>query len=168
MYKIASKVLANRLKVILPHIISPLQSAFVPGRLISDNTLVATEIAHFMHRIRRQNDGFFSLKLDISKAYDRLEWGFLEAILTKMGFVRSWIEVILCSLKSVSYSILINGESGGYIVPTRGIRQGDPLSPYLFILCAEGLSSLITQSIHAGMLKGLSVCPGAPVVHHFC
>lgn len=86
-------------------------------------------------------------------------------MLTKMGFVRSWIEIILCSLKSVSYSILINGEPEGYIVPTWGIRQGDPLSPYLFILCVEGLYSLIIEFVHGGLLKGLLVCPGASVVH---
>jgi hypothetical protein len=160
-YKIASKVLANRLKTILPQIVSPLQSAFVPGRLISDNTLVATEVAHFMHKLRRKSDGFFSLKLDISKAYDRLEWSFLEAILLRLGFAQAWIDVIMCSVKSVSYSILFNGNPTGYIVPSRGIRQGDPLSPYLFILCVEGLSSLITQSISQGSLKGLVMCPGA-------
>lgn len=66
----------------------------------------------------------------------------------------------------MSYSILINGELEGYIVPTRGIRQGDPLSPYLFILCAEGLSSLITQSVNCGLLKSLVMCPSAPVIHH--
>lgn len=87
-YKIASKVLANRLKVILPQIISPLQSAFVPGRLISDNTLVATEVAHFMHKLRRQSEGFFSLKLDISKAYDGLEWPVLEAVLVSWVLLR--------------------------------------------------------------------------------
>lgn len=129
-YKIASKVLANRLKVILPQIISPLQSAFVPGRLILDNTLVATEVAHFMNKLRSTNEGFFSLKLDISKAYDRLEWSFLEAIMSKMGFRRQWIDIVMCSIKSVSYSIIVNGDPTGYIVPTRGIRQGDPLSPY--------------------------------------
>lgn len=165
-YKIASKVLANRLKSILPQIISPLQSAFIPGRLISDNTLVATEVAHFLHKLRRKYETFFSLKLDISKAYDILEWPFIEAVLTRMGFNRAWIDVIMCSLKSVSYSILFNGEPTRYIVPTRGIRQGDPLSPYLFILCAEGLSSLITHSVHHGSLKGLVMCPGAPVLHH--
>lgn len=165
-YQIASKVLANRLKIILPQIISPLQSAFVPGRLISDNTLVATEIAHFMHKLRRQKEGFFSLKLDISKAYDRLEWSFLEAILPKLGFARNWIDLILCSLKFVSYAILVNGEPEGYIVPSRGIRQGDPLSPYLFILCVEGLSAMITRSTSEGLINGITVCPGAPVIHH--
>lgn len=72
-YKIASKVLANRLKVFLLDIITPQQSAFVPDRLIFDNSLVASELAHFMHNLQRGNEGFLALKLDISKAYDRLE-----------------------------------------------------------------------------------------------
>ncbi|XP_062011572.1 uncharacterized protein LOC133728174 [Rosa rugosa] len=165
-YKIASKVLANRLKQFLPDIISPLQSAFVLGRLISDNTLVATEVAHFMKKLRRQADGFFSLKLDISKAYDRLEWSFLEAMLVKLGFARTWVDVILATVKSVSYSILINGNPTGFILPTRGIRQGDPLSPYLFILCAEGLSALISSSVQNGVLRGLTMSPSAPTIHH--
>ncbi|XP_024195708.1 uncharacterized protein LOC112198837 [Rosa chinensis] len=85
-YRIASKVVANRLKPWLPAIISPLQSAYVPGRIVLDNTLVANEVAHF-------NTGFFSLKLDISKAYDRLEWNYLQAILSKLGFHPTWINM---------------------------------------------------------------------------
>ncbi|XP_062014693.1 uncharacterized protein LOC133731307 [Rosa rugosa] len=162
----ASKVLANRLKKLLPSIISPLQSAFVPGRLISDNTLVATKVAHFMKKLRRQAEGFFSLKLDISKAYDRLELCYLEAILVKLGFCRAWVDVILASIKSVSYSILINGNPTGFILPTRGIRQGDPLSPYLFILCAEGLSALISSAVQTGTIRGLTMSPSAPTIHH--
>ncbi|XP_061993936.1 uncharacterized protein LOC133711869 [Rosa rugosa] len=154
-YKIASKVLANRLKVLLPQIISPLQSAFVPGRLISDNTLIATEVAHFMKKLRQQADGFFSLKLDISKAYDRLEWSYLEAVLLRLGFCSRWVDVVMATIKSVSYSILINGAPTGFILPTRGIRQGDPLSPYLFILCAEGLSALISSSVQHGTIKDI-------------
>ncbi|KAM5578651.1 hypothetical protein ABKV19_008793 [Rosa sericea] len=165
-YKIASKVLANRLKLLLPQIISPLQSAFVPGRLISDNTLVATEVAHFMKKLRRQVDGFFSLKLDISKAYDRLEWQYLEAVLLKLGFCPNWVRIVMATVTSVSYSILINGTPTGFILPTRGIRQGDPLSPYLFILCAEGLSALITSSIQHGLINGIKMSPTAPVIHH--
>ncbi|XP_024196657.1 uncharacterized protein LOC112199901 [Rosa chinensis] len=165
-YRIASKVLANRLKKILLQIISPLQSAFVPGRLISDNTLVATEVAHFMKKLKRQAEGFFSLKLDISKAYDRLEWQYLEAILLKLGFCKKWVNINMATVKSVSYSILINGTPTGFILPTRGIRQGDPLSPYLFILCAEGLSALISSSVQHGYIAGLVMSPSAPVIHH--
>ncbi|XP_062028495.1 uncharacterized protein LOC133744394 [Rosa rugosa] len=166
-YRICSKVVANRLKRWLPEIISPLQSAYVPGRLISDNTLVATEVAHFMHKLRTQAEGFFSLKLDISKAYDRLEWSlFLQAILTKLGFASNWINMIMRCVTSVSYAILVNGEATTTVKPTRGIRQGDPLSPYLFILCAEGLSALISQVVHSGSIHGLQMCPQAPTLHH--
>lgn len=133
-YKIASKVLANRLKLNLPQIIYHLQSAFVPSRLISDNTLVATEVVHFMHKLRWTNDRlfffFFFLKLDISKAYNRLEWTFVKALLSRLEFARAWIDIVLCSLKSVSYSLLVNGEPSGYIIPTRGIRQGCILSSW--------------------------------------
>ncbi|XP_024200296.1 uncharacterized protein LOC112203585 [Rosa chinensis] len=165
-YRICSKVVANRLKKCLPEIISPLQSAYVPRRLISDNTLVATEAAHFMHKLTTQEEGFFSLKLDISKAYDRLEWSFLYAMLARLGFAGAWIDMIMSCIMSVSYAVLVNGEVTQKILPTRGIRQGDPLSPYLFILCAEGLSALITQSVNQGLLKGLKMCPQAPTLHH--
>ncbi|XP_024190432.1 uncharacterized protein LOC112194424 [Rosa chinensis] len=165
-YRICSKVVANRLKRWLPEIISPLQSAYVPGRLISDNTLVASEVAHFMHKLKSQEEAFFSLKLDISKAYDLLEWPFLQAILTKLGFASRWINMIMKCVTSVSYAILVNGEATATISPTRGIRQGDPLSPYLFILCAEGLSALISQAVQYGTIKGLKMCPQAPVLHH--
>ncbi|KAM5550671.1 hypothetical protein ABKV19_027155, partial [Rosa sericea] len=110
-YRICSKVLANRLKKWLPDIVSPLQSAYVPGRLISNNTLVATEVAHFMYKLRSQEEVFFSLKLDISKAYDRLEWAYLQAILTKLGFAPRWVSMVMSCMTSVSYAILENGET---------------------------------------------------------
>lgn len=91
LYKIGSKVLANRLKPLLMNIISPLHSAFVPGRLISDNSLVAFEIFHFLKQRRRGNKGFCSLKLDMSKAYDRVEWKFLEGVMFKLGFCDQWM-----------------------------------------------------------------------------
>ncbi|XP_062014381.1 uncharacterized protein LOC133730890 [Rosa rugosa] len=164
--RLCSKVVANRLKLWLPDIVSPLQSAYVPGRLISDNTLVANEAAHFMHKLKHQEEGFFSLKLDISKAYDKLEWSFIYAILTKLGFAPRWIQIIMQCVTSVTYSILIQGEPSSLITPTRGIRQGDPLSPYLFILCSEGLSALISQAIHQHTIRGLTMCPQAPTLHH--
>ncbi|XP_024160347.1 uncharacterized protein LOC112167549 [Rosa chinensis] len=129
-YRICSKVLANRLKKWLPNIVSPLQSAYVPGRLISDNTLVATEVAHFMYKLRSQEEGFFSLKLDISKAYDRLEWTYLQAILTKLGFAPRWVSMVMSCVTSVSYAILVNGETS----PTFGTFKGLKMSPQAPVL----------------------------------
>ncbi|KAL6175962.1 hypothetical protein ACLB2K_052600 [Fragaria x ananassa] len=165
-YKIASKVLANRLKTFLADVISLEQSAFVPDRLISDNTLVAAELAHYMHKLRRGKKGFMALKLDISKAYDRLEWDFLQKILLRLGFDPSWVDTIMHCLSTVRYSFMINGVAKGFVIPHQGLRQGDPISPYLFLLCAEGLSTLISHSVDQGHWRGLQVCDGAPVISH--
>ncbi|KAL6205814.1 hypothetical protein ACLB2K_023066 [Fragaria x ananassa] len=166
-YKIASKVLANMLKIFLAYVNSLEQSAFVPDRLISDNTLVAAELAHYMHKLRRGKEGFMALKLDISKAYDRLEWDFLQKILLRLGFDPNWVvDTIMHCLSTVRYSFMINGTAKGFVIPHQGFRQGDPISPYLFLLCAEGLSALISNSVDQGHWRGLQVCDGAPVISH--
>ena len=146
LYKILSKVLANRLKPILTHIISETQSAFVPGRLVTDNVLVAFETLHHMHSTKIGRGGAMALKLDMSKAYDHVEWAYLQKLMEKMGFNPRWISLTMMCISSVSYSILINGEPHGLIKPSRGLRQGDPLSPYLFLLCVEGLYHMIKQA----------------------
>ena len=81
-----------------------------------------------------------AMKLDISKAYDRVEWGFLRQVMQKLGFDEKWVQLAMEMVSTSSYSILINGEPKGFIQPSRGIKQGGPLSPYLFLLCAEGLT----------------------------
>jgi hypothetical protein len=122
LYKIISKVLANRLKKVLPYIISHNQSAFIPGRLITDNILAAYETMHTMHTGMWSKVGFMGIKLDMSKAYDRVEWGFLEAVMAKMGFPDRWIKLIMECVKTVSYAIVVNGQPVGCIKPSRGLR----------------------------------------------
>lgn len=110
--------------------------------------------------------GYMALKLDISKAYDRVEWHFLKAIMIKLGFADCWIFLIMSCVWSVSYSVLINGAPHGHIILTRGLHQGDPLSPYLFLLCAEGLSSIIQQMERVGHISGLPISRGGTKLSH--
>ena len=109
-YKLIAKVLANRMKEILVQIISPTQSAFMPGRLITNNILVAFEALHTMDTRMKGRQGFMALKLDMSKAYDRVEWEFLEVIMLKLGFAERWVHLLMTCVRTVMYSILINGQ----------------------------------------------------------
>ena len=130
--RLASKVIANRLKCFLPQIISKNQSTFMSDRLITDNILVAFEIMHRINTKHSGKVGEMALKLDMSKAFDRVEWGCLEKIIYKMGFHDSWVKLMMRCVNTITYSIKINGRPQGYITPSRGLCQGDPLSPFLF------------------------------------
>ena len=165
-YKILSKVLANRLKRVLPNIISEFQSAFVPGRQITNNVAVAFELMHALRSRRRGKLSQMAIKLDMSKAYDRVEWTFLERVMQQMGFASRWIHLMMACVRTTSYSVLLNGDPTGYIKPSRGIRQGDPLSPYLFLLCVEGLSALLRQAGREQRVNGVSICRGGPKISH--
>jgi hypothetical protein len=166
LYKLISKTIANRLKLVLPEIISQNQSAFIPGRLISDNILAAYETLHTMHSKMWGKVGHMAVKLDMSKAYDRVEWDFLEAVMHRMGFEGRWTRLIMMCIKSVSYGVLVNGTPTGRIFPSRGIRQGDPISPYLFLLCAEALSSLLNRADRNGELIGVPTSKRGPRLNH--
>ncbi|XP_058195012.1 uncharacterized protein LOC131311532 [Rhododendron vialii] len=164
--KIITKILANRLKSILRGIITPNQSAFVPGRLIQDNIIVAHEAFHHLRRKKNGYGGYMAVKLDFNKAYDRVEWDFLQAILEKMGFNRVWIQWVMQCVTTMSFGVSVNGEVKAKVSPRRGLRQGDPLSPYLFLLVKDVLSNLLTQAVQSRNLLGVHLGQQCPSLSH--
>lgn len=162
-YKLSSKVVANLLKPLLPTLISPEQSGFVEGRQILDGILLANEVAHSLKSTRKMG---MMLKVDMAKAFDKLNWRYIKAILEAFGFSPDWINWCMGLITSSFFAILINGTPSKCFTPTRGIRQGDPLSPFIFILAAEGLGRLMKGRILAGRLRGLHLHEGSEVQSH--
>ena len=143
-YKIVSKIIVARLRPHLDKLISPLQSAFVPGRRSVDNAIVIQELIHTISK-KKGKVGLMAVKVDLEKAYDKLEWGFIREVLINANFPHDLVSLVMSCVSSMSTSILFNGGNVDPIFPSRGIRQGDPLSPYLFILCMEVLGHLIGE-----------------------
>lgn len=102
-----------------------------------------------------KKNGVIVLKLDISKAYDRVEWAFLEQTMNKLGFDEKWIRLVMDCITTVSFSVIINRTPTGMIIPQRGLRQGCPLSPYLFLICAEAFSNMLIQAERNKQIRGL-------------
>jgi hypothetical protein len=116
---------------------------------------------------RRKGDlGYAAIKLDMSKAYDRVEWNFLAEMMRKLGFCQTWIQLIMKCLSTVTYRIKVNGALSEPFTPERGLRQGDPLSPYLFLICAEGFSALLNKAEEDGLIAGIKICRNAPSISH--
>ena len=117
-----------------------------------------------MHIRKKGKIGSLALKLDVSKAYDRVEWLFLQGVMQKLGFPEKWIERVMTCVTTTSFSILLNGKPYGNVFPSRGIRQRDRLSPYLFLLCVEGFTYLLAKAENEGKIYGAFICRGAPKV----
>ena len=107
-----------------------------------------------------------ALKLHMSKMYDRVEWQFMEKLMKKMGFGDTWTNLMMQCISKATYSVLINGEPYGHIKSTRGMRQGDPLSPYLFLLCTKGFYGLLKKAEENGDIRDVSICQSAPKLTH--
>lgn len=165
-YKIISRVLVNRMKGILPSIVSSQQRAFVPGRLIQDNVFIAHEAYHYLRNKKQRGRFEVAIKMDMRKAYDRVEWDFLKFVLLKLGFNDIWVSKIMECVCSVKYNLLLESCSVASFVPKRGLRQGDPLSPYLFILVADVLSCMVSEACAQGSLMGVKLARGCPLLSH--
>jgi hypothetical protein len=108
----------------------------------------------------KEKNGYCAVKLDMHKVYDRVEWTFLRDMMLRLGFRSQWVELIMACVTTVNYRVWFNSDETERFKLTRGLRQGDPLSPYLFLICAEGLSSLLTYKEEVGSLQGVRVCRG--------
>ncbi|XP_071739221.1 secreted RxLR effector protein 78-like [Rutidosis leptorrhynchoides] len=130
------------------------QSAFIKGRFILDGALIVNESIDFLKGAKEKGLLF---KVDFEKAFDCLNWGFLLDVMNSMGFGSKWRQWIYSCLKSATISILVNGSPTNEFSLGRGIRQGDPLSPFLFILAAEGLNILTKAATEKGLFKGVEI-----------
>ncbi|XP_060188598.1 uncharacterized protein LOC132617573 [Lycium barbarum] len=162
--KILSKILALRINTILPKIISENQTGFVKGRLITENILLTQEIIHGMRS--KSNDCNVVIKLDMSKAYDKLSWNFLTSILRKMGFDDFFINMVYRLISNNWYSVIINGIRFGFFKSSRGLKQGDPLSPALFIIAAETLTRALNYLHHNERFASFSMHKKGPQINH--
>lgn len=163
-YKLLTKVLVHRLRPILNNIIGPYQSSFLSGRGTSDNSIVLKEIVHFMRKSKKKK-GYVAFKLDLEKAFDNVNWEFLSNCLHDFGFPNITIKFIMHCVSLSTFSILWNRNKLPNFKPTHGLRQGDPLSPYLFILCIEKLSIAINNAVLQGNWEPIHITNSGPLSH---
>lgn len=164
-YKILAEIIVDRLRPILCRTISPQQASFLPGRQASDNIFVTQEIIHTLMNLKGKSGGLI-LKIDLEKAYDMADWDFLESVLKWFNVEKSFCNLIMSCVKNTTTSILWNGTPLTSFNPSRGLRQGDPLSPYLFVMCMEYLSALILDKVNQNKWKGIKASPNRPTITH--
>lgn len=167
-YKIVTEVIAQRLRAIMPYVVADTQSSFVLGRSTIDNILVLQETIHSFKHLHGKT-GYMLLELDLEKAYDRIEWSFVMDTLASLGIPTVLQKVILHYMSSTTLSVNWNGSSTDAFKSSRGIRQGDPISPYLFVLCLERLGHMIKDVVASGVWKPFCFRRGnSPKLSHIC
>ncbi|GJQ98498.1 putative RNA-directed DNA polymerase [Tanacetum coccineum] len=153
-YKIIAKILANRLSKVIDKIVSKEQSAFIAGRQILDGPVILSEIIEWYKKRKKK---LLIFKVDFEKAFDSISWNYLIHILDSFGFGNKWCSWIKACLNSSRASILINGSPTSEFSIKRGLRQGDPLSPFLFILVMEGLHNAFEEAVGNGLITGVNI-----------
>jgi len=160
-YKILAKILANRLCLVIDSVISYSQSAFIKGRQILDGILVANEVVDEAKTCKKE---LILFKVDFEKAYDSIDWKYLDEVMVKTGFPTLWRKWIKECIGTTTSSVLVNGSPTDEFSLGRGLRQGDPLSPFLFLLAVEGFHVLMDSLSHNNLYKGNKVGRNDPVV----
>ncbi|RYQ97763.1 hypothetical protein Ahy_B08g093845 [Arachis hypogaea] len=166
-YKLITKIISHRLKQVMPKLIGPSQSSFVPGRQSAYNIIIAQEAIHSM-RIKKGAYGYMAIKIDLKKAYDLLNWEFIRDTLIEARLPNNLVDLISHCYSSVEMKVLWNGIPSISFTPSRGIRQGDPMSPYLFVLCIERLSQTISFALNQNFWEPMVLNRGGPKLSHLC
>ena len=164
-YKIISKLLVDKLRPLLDKLIAPAQSAFIPNRWIAENQIIVQEILHGF-KTQKTNPGLMAIKLDLQNAYDKVNWKFIQAVLLQFGFNDTFTNWIISCISSISFEVLVNGGKFERFMPSRGLRQGDPLSPYLFILGQEVLSRMLDHELRLKKISGIKTSISGPTITH--
>lgn len=163
MYKIVAKILAGRLKRVVGTVVEEVQYAYIEERHVLEGPLIINEIHSWA---KKSKEKLYMFKVDFEKAFDSLNWGYLDSIMAQMGFSIKWREWLHACLSSSCASVLVNGSPTEEFEITKGVRQGDPLSSFLFIIAMEGLNQVLKSAREQNFILGITLPNNGPTVSH--
>jgi len=162
-YKIIAKALALRIKSVIGSVIDEIQTAFIKDRNILDGPMIINEVCAWAKQYKAK---IFLFKIDLDKAFDSINWDYLDSIMGQMGFGEKWRRWIRGCLESSRASVIINGSATKEFPISKGVRQGDPLSPFLFIIAMEGLNIALKTTRQNFLFHGIQIPNGGPTLSH--